>query len=261
MKTAAAIVTDRGGRTCHAAIVSRELGVPCVVGTEHATDGLARRPGGHGLVRRGRDGRRLRGAARLRRAGAIDLAALPRPRTTGHDERRQSRTRPSRWPRCPTTASGSPAWSSSSPTSIGVHPLALLHPDRVDGRRRAGRDRRADRAATPATGRVTSSTGWPRAWPMIAAAFYPKDVIVRLSRLQDQRVRRAARRRRLRADGGEPDARLPRRLALLRPALPGGVRARVPGDEARPRRHGPDERQADGPVLPHRRARAAGWWS
>ena len=34
---AAAIVTNRGGRTCHAAIVSRELGVPCIVGTENAT--------------------------------------------------------------------------------------------------------------------------------------------------------------------------------------------------------------------------------
>ena len=37
MKMAAAVVTNRGGRTCHAAIVSRELGVPCVVGTEQAT--------------------------------------------------------------------------------------------------------------------------------------------------------------------------------------------------------------------------------
>jgi len=37
MKRAAAIVTDRGGRTCHAAIVARELGVPCVVGTGNAT--------------------------------------------------------------------------------------------------------------------------------------------------------------------------------------------------------------------------------
>ena len=37
MKRAAAIVTDRGGRTCHAAIISRELGVPCVVGSEIAT--------------------------------------------------------------------------------------------------------------------------------------------------------------------------------------------------------------------------------
>ncbi len=41
MKKASAIVTNRGGRTCHAAIVSRELGVPCVVGTERATELLA----------------------------------------------------------------------------------------------------------------------------------------------------------------------------------------------------------------------------
>ncbi len=38
MKRAAAIVTNRGGRTCHAAIVSRELGVPAIVGTEHGTE-------------------------------------------------------------------------------------------------------------------------------------------------------------------------------------------------------------------------------
>jgi pyruvate, water dikinase len=40
MKRAAAIVTDLGGRTCHAAIVSRELGIPCVVGTGNATQKL-----------------------------------------------------------------------------------------------------------------------------------------------------------------------------------------------------------------------------
>ena len=40
MKKAAAIVTNRGGRTCHAAIVSRELGVPAIVGTERGTDVL-----------------------------------------------------------------------------------------------------------------------------------------------------------------------------------------------------------------------------
>ena len=38
MKIASAIVTNRGGRSCHAAIVSRELGVPCVVGTNDATE-------------------------------------------------------------------------------------------------------------------------------------------------------------------------------------------------------------------------------
>lgn len=37
MKRASAIVTDEGGTTCHAAIVSRELGVPAVVGTKNAT--------------------------------------------------------------------------------------------------------------------------------------------------------------------------------------------------------------------------------
>ncbi|MCX6022831.1 MAG: phosphoenolpyruvate synthase [Chloroflexi bacterium] len=40
MKRAAAIITDQGGRTCHAAIVSRELGIPCVVGTQTATKSL-----------------------------------------------------------------------------------------------------------------------------------------------------------------------------------------------------------------------------
>lgn len=44
MKRASAIVTDAGGRTCHAAIVSRELGIPCVVGTETATTTLANYP-------------------------------------------------------------------------------------------------------------------------------------------------------------------------------------------------------------------------
>ena len=41
MKIAAAIVTNKGGRTCHAAIVSRELGVPCIVGTENGTEKIA----------------------------------------------------------------------------------------------------------------------------------------------------------------------------------------------------------------------------
>jgi len=40
MKKAAAIVTNEGGVTCHAAIVSRELGIPCIIGTKIATDVL-----------------------------------------------------------------------------------------------------------------------------------------------------------------------------------------------------------------------------
>jgi pyruvate, water dikinase len=40
IRMASAIATNRGGRTCHAAIVSRELGVPCIVGTKRATEEL-----------------------------------------------------------------------------------------------------------------------------------------------------------------------------------------------------------------------------
>lgn len=58
MKRVAAIVTDRGGRTCHAAIVSREMGIPCVVGTGNATQLLGPVPlvtvdGARGKVYRG----------------------------------------------------------------------------------------------------------------------------------------------------------------------------------------------------------------
>ena len=68
MKRAAAIVTDRGGRTAHAAIVSRELGIPCIVGTEGATDILVDRQiitvdGSHGKVYAGKVTRRIQTAS------------------------------------------------------------------------------------------------------------------------------------------------------------------------------------------------------
>jgi pyruvate,water dikinase len=44
MKRASAIVTNRGGRTCHAAIIARELGIPAVVGCGNATDKLKTAP-------------------------------------------------------------------------------------------------------------------------------------------------------------------------------------------------------------------------
>lgn len=64
MKRAAAIVTNRGGRTAHAAIVSRELGIPCIVGTETATeilkdDQIITVDGSHGKVYSGKVTRRI----------------------------------------------------------------------------------------------------------------------------------------------------------------------------------------------------------
>ena len=57
LKKAAAIVTDEGGVTCHAAIISRELGIPCVVGTRIATrtfknGDILEVDANHGIVRK-----------------------------------------------------------------------------------------------------------------------------------------------------------------------------------------------------------------
>src|SRR3990170_4051585 len=67
MKRAAAIVTDKGGRTAHAAIVSRELGIPCVVGTENATEALTT---GQLITVDGSRGRVYEGRAEVRLAWA-----------------------------------------------------------------------------------------------------------------------------------------------------------------------------------------------
>ncbi|MDD4984572.1 MAG: phosphoenolpyruvate synthase [Dehalococcoidales bacterium] len=68
MKRAAAIVTNRGGRTAHAAIISRELGIPCVVGTEKATEILSDNQvitvdGAHGKIYDGKVTRRIQTAS------------------------------------------------------------------------------------------------------------------------------------------------------------------------------------------------------
>jgi pyruvate,water dikinase len=82
MKISAAIVTNSGGKTCHAAIVSRELGIPCVVGTNNATDLLADVPeasvdGATGVIYRGIIAKREEEAVQL----AVGMAA-PEPTAT-----------------------------------------------------------------------------------------------------------------------------------------------------------------------------------
>src|ERR1700693_1718639 len=80
MKTAAAIVTNRGGRTCHAAIVARELGIPAVVGAQGASEAL--RDGETVTVScaEGDIGRVYEGAVPFR-VDKSDLSGLKRPRT------------------------------------------------------------------------------------------------------------------------------------------------------------------------------------
>ena len=77
MKRASAIVTNRGGRTCHAAIIARELGIPAVVGCGDATTADQGRPARHGLVRRGRHGLHLRRRSCEFDQAQIELDSLP----------------------------------------------------------------------------------------------------------------------------------------------------------------------------------------
>ena len=80
MKKAAAIVTNRGGRTCHAAIVSRELGIPCIVGTE---DGTLKIPDGKACTvdcSQGDEGFVYDGILKFE-TQELDLGTVPRPKT------------------------------------------------------------------------------------------------------------------------------------------------------------------------------------
>jgi pyruvate,water dikinase len=80
MKKAAAIVTNRGGRTCHAAIVSRELGLPAIVGTENATEVLKDGPAVTVSCAEGETGFVYQGLLKFD-VQQIKLHDLPRPQT------------------------------------------------------------------------------------------------------------------------------------------------------------------------------------
>jgi len=177
MKRAAAIVTDRGGRTCHAAIVSRELGVPCVVGTGNGSERLADGQVVTVSCAEGETGSVYRGALPFERR-QVDLAAMPRTATrvmlnVGNPGEAF------RLAALPNDGVGLARIEFIIASFVRVHPLALLHPERVaDAAARAEIDALtlgyADRGEYFVE-RLAEGVG------MIAAAFYPKDVIVRLS--------------------------------------------------------------------------------
>lgn len=177
MKMAAAIVTNRGGRTCHAAIVSREIGVPCVVGAGDATAAL--RDGQVVTVScaGGEAGIVYEGPLAFSRA-EIDLSALPRPRTkvlvnAGDPDRAFSLAS------LPCDGVGLAREEFIISSSIQVHPLALIHFDNVpDGPAKvkiAELTRNHPDKSEYFVEKLAEGVG------RIAAAFYPREVIVRLS--------------------------------------------------------------------------------
>ncbi len=177
MKKAAAIVTNRGGRTCHAAIVSRELDLPAVVGTEHGTEALqdgqivtvSAAEGDVGVVYEGQLSFEVK---------RINLKGLQRPRTKimmnlGNPEEAFGLSS------IPNDGVGLAREEFIISTYIKIHPLALLDFDRLD-----------DPEVKSEIARLTAGYAdkpqffvekLAQGVAMIAAAFYPNDVIVRLS--------------------------------------------------------------------------------
>ena len=142
-------------------------------------------------------------------------------------------------------------------STIQVHPLALLLPGSRRRRRGARRDRRADsrprqRQADFFVDRLAEGVA------MIAAAFYPKDVIVRLSDFKTNEYAGLLGGRDFEPKEENPMLGFRGASRYYAPALPRGVRARVPRDAQGARGDGPDQRQADGPVLPHAEEGAPG---
>jgi pyruvate, water dikinase len=176
MKTAGAIVTDHGGRTCHAAIVARELGIPAVVGAEEATQKL-------------NDGDRVTVSCAGGEVGTVYAGEIPfevkrlsasslaLPKTAimvnlGNPDLAF------RTAMMPNAGVGLARMEFIISEHIGIHPMALVHPEKV-----AAAD--VDRIR-----QITQNFKSPREFFVralsegvgtIAAAFYPKPVIVRLS--------------------------------------------------------------------------------
>jgi len=177
MKTAAGVVTDRGGRTCHAAIVAREIGVPALVGCGDATTAI--RTGDEVTVScaEGDVGHAYAGRVRFTKT-TTDLEALPMPRTRlmvnvgNPDSAFQTRF-------LPNDGVGLARIEFIVADHIRIHPMALVHPDKVqDAAARTEIERLTRNAPSPAdyfVRELAEGVG------TIAAAFWPKPVIVRMS--------------------------------------------------------------------------------
>jgi len=177
MKVASAIVTNRGGRTCHAAIVARELGIPAVVGCDNAT--VVIRTGDEITVScaEGAAGHVYEGVIAFTKT-STDVSTLARPRTRvmvnlgNPDVAFQTSM-------LPNDGVGLARMEFIVAEHIRIHPMALVFPDKVD-------DAHARAEITRLTRGFTSPADYfvrqlAEGVGTIAAAFHPRPVIVRMS--------------------------------------------------------------------------------
>jgi pyruvate,water dikinase len=184
MKTAGGIVTNKGGRTCHAAIVSRELGVPCVISTVNGTEVLKNIKevtidcsGGEGRIYEGKMKYRI---------DEVEVTKLPRPKTKimmnfgiPGGAFIQSRI--------PNDGVGLAREEFIINSYIGIHPMALIEYDelkkaaRKDAKLAKVIEKIDDRSAAYEDKRGFFIDNLAMGIAKIAAGFYPNEVIVRFS--------------------------------------------------------------------------------
>ncbi len=177
MKRAAAIVTDHGGRTSHAAIVSRELGLPAVVGTGDATHVLHDEQEVTVSCAEGDEGFIYEGVADFD-SSEIDFSKAPQTRT--HVMLNLANPAAAfRWWRIPADGVGLARMEFVVSNHIKVHPMALVRFDKL-----TDADAKAQIAALTVNYEDKKEyfvDRLARGLGRIAAGFYPKPVIVRMS--------------------------------------------------------------------------------
>lgn len=176
MKRAGAIVTNRGGRTCHAAIIARELGIPAVVGCGKATSSLSEGLSVTVSCAEGDTGRVYEGEIDFE-VERIDLADMPElpfkiSMNIGNPERAFD------FQSLPNAGVGLARLEFIINNTIGVHPKALLNYERLEPDIRAKVDQAIAGYDSPIDFYVKKLA---EGVSHIGAAFNPKPVIVRLS--------------------------------------------------------------------------------
>jgi pyruvate,water dikinase len=176
MKRAAAIVTNRGGRTCHAAIIARELGVPAVVGCGDATDVLKEGSLVTVSCAEGDEGKIYDGLLETEvtevQRGELPEIPVKIMMNVGNPQLAFD------FSQLPNAGVGLARLEFIINNNIGVHPKAILEYPNIDSDLKKAVESVARGHASPRAFYVDKLT---EGIATIAAAFYPKPVIVRLS--------------------------------------------------------------------------------
>ncbi len=185
MKRAAAIVTNRGGRTCHAAIIARELGIPAVVGCDDATSVLREGQTITVSCAEGDEGRIYDGLIETEveevRRGEMPPIDLKIMMNVGNPQLAFD------FAQIPNEGVGLARLEFIINNNIGIHPKAVLDYPNVDHELKLAVESAARGYASP---RAFFVEKLAEGMATIAAAFYPKPVIVRLSDFKSNEYRK-----------------------------------------------------------------------